>query len=72
MPCRRHTHHDHRIRTEQFDLFAAPGHEAVPTPAWVALPEETRRALTRLMVQLILDQADGARVPQPKEMRCDV
>ena len=62
--------HDHRPRTTQFDLFAAPGGAAVPTPAWGALPEETRRALTCLMVQLMLDHADGAR--GPKEARDDV
>ena len=56
--------HDHRTRTTQFDLFTAPGGEAVPTPAWGALPEEARRVLTRLMVQLLLDHADDAREPR--------
>jgi hypothetical protein len=64
MRCRRKVLHDHRFRTAQFDLFAAPGGKAMPTPAWGALPEETRRALTRLMVQLLLDHADDARWPR--------
>ena len=71
MRCQRKVRHDHRSRTTQFDLFAAPGDEAVLTPAWGAFPEETRPALTRLMVQLLLDHAD-ARGPQPEEARDDV
>ena len=61
MRCQRKVRHDHRSRTTQFDLFAAPGAAAVPTPGWSALPEEARRALTHLMAQLFLDHADGAR-----------
>ena len=64
--------HDHRTRTTQFDLFAAPGGRAEPTPAWGALPEETRLALTRLMVRLILDHAPDAGGPQPEEAHHDV
>jgi hypothetical protein len=64
MRCQRKVRHDHRSRTTQFDLFAAPGDAAVPTPGWGALPEEARRALTRLMVQLLLDHADDAREPR--------
>jgi hypothetical protein len=71
MRCQRKVRHDHRART-QFDLFAAPGGEAVPTPAWGVLPEETRSALTRLIVQLILDHADDARGPQPEEALHDI
>jgi hypothetical protein len=71
MRCQRKVRHDHRTRTAQFDLFAAPGDEMVPMPAWGALPEETRRALTRLMVQLILDHADN-HGPGRKEARHDV
>jgi hypothetical protein len=40
-------------------------------PAWGALPEETRSALTGLMVQLILDHAD-ARGPQLEEAGHDL
>lgn len=64
MRCQRKVRHDHRSRTAQFDLFTAPGDKAMPTPAWGALPEETRRALTRLMVQLLLDHADDVRGPR--------
>jgi hypothetical protein len=71
MRCQRNVHHDHRTRTTQFDLFAAPGGEAVPTPAWGALPEEARSALTRLMVRLILEHADDPRGPPPEEARHD-
>jgi hypothetical protein len=70
MRCQRHVRPDQRTRTTQFDLFAALGGETVPTPAWGALPEDTRRTLTRLMVQLILDHADDARGPE--EARDDV
>ena len=72
MQCQRYVRHDRRSRTIQIDLFAAPGGEALPTPAWDAVPEETRSALIRLMVHLILDHADDARGPQPKEARHDI
>jgi hypothetical protein len=72
MQCQRHVRHDQRSRTTQFDLFAAAGDEAVPTPGWNALPKETRSALIRLMVQLILDHADDAHGPQPKEAGHDI
>ena len=64
MRCQRKVGHDHRSTTTQFDLFAAPGDAAVPMPGWGALPEEARRALTRLMVQLLLDHADDAHEPR--------
>ena len=47
MRCQRHVRPDQRTRTTQFDLFAALGGETVPTPAWGALPEDTRRTLKR-------------------------
>jgi hypothetical protein len=72
MHCQRNARHDHRTRTTQFDLFAARGGGAVPAPAWGALPEETRSALTRLMVQLMLDHAHDARGSQPEEVRRDI
>ena len=72
MRSQRNVRHDHRTRTPQLDLFVAPRGEAVPAPAWGALPEETRLALTRLMVRLILDHAHDARGPQPEEARHDV
>lgn len=45
--------------THQLDLFSRPVAETVEIPPWQALPEETRRRLTRLMVRLILDHVDG-------------
>jgi hypothetical protein len=51
--------------TYQFDLFSNP-HDAkiAQPPPWQALPEETRRTLTKLMVSLILDHVDGERAVQ--------
>jgi hypothetical protein len=40
-------------RSQQIDLFDG----VTPTPAWRDLPEETRGALTCLMVRLILEHA---------------
>ena len=58
--------------THQFDLFSNPHDaETVPTPQWQALPDETRRALTRLMVRLILDHVDGGRASDRQEARHD-
>jgi hypothetical protein len=37
----------------------------------MARQPETRRRLTKLMVRLILDHADGERVPEREEMRHD-
>ena len=45
-----------QLTTDQFDLFS--NHHDVETPQWQALPAETRRTLTKLMVRLILDHAD--------------
>lgn len=51
-------------KTHQFDLFSNPhGAEPAQTPQWQALSEETRQAPTKLMVRLILEHADGDRVP---------
>jgi hypothetical protein len=58
--------------TYQFDLFSNPHDaETAQMPQWQALPAETRRRLTKLMVRLILDHADGERVPEREEMRHD-
>jgi len=62
MRCQRKMRQNHRSRTTQFDLFAAP--DVAATPGWNALPEEARRALTHLMAQLLLDHAEGARGPR--------
>ncbi|MGE3988915.1 hypothetical protein [Pseudorhodoplanes sp.] len=45
--------------THQSDLFFNSAPQTVQIPPWQALPEETRRLLTRLMVRLILDRVDG-------------
>jgi hypothetical protein len=70
MRWQRNVRHGQQTRTRQFDLFATPGGTAMPTPTWGALPEETRRTLTRLIVQLILGHADDA--CGPGEVRDDV
>lgn len=60
-------------KTHQFDLFSNP-HDAkmAQMPQWQALPIEARQALTRLMVCLILDHADGELARKRQEMRHDV
>jgi hypothetical protein len=51
--------------THQFDLFSSPpAVEAAQIPPWQALPEETRRRLTGLMVRLILDHVGDERAVQ--------
>jgi hypothetical protein len=71
---RRRRKHSHDLRGEpcQIDLFAPvrPG-GATGTPGWIDLPEETREALTRLMVRLILDHTDKGRARSSKEMGYD-
>jgi hypothetical protein len=69
MRCQRKVHHDHRSRTTQFDLFARADDREVSS-VWRALPEETRRALTRLLLQLLPEYADDAR--GPREARDDI
>ena len=46
-------------RSQQIDLF--DGVTPTQTPAWRDLPEETRGALTGLMVRLILEHAQISR-----------
>ena len=56
----------------QFDLFANPhDRRSARIPQWQALPVETRLTLTKLMVRLILDHADGERDPHREETRHD-
>jgi hypothetical protein len=46
--------------TYQFDLFSSQDDaKTVQTPQWKALPAQTRRSVTKLMVSLILDHIDG-------------
>jgi len=61
------------LTTYQFDLFSTP-HDAgtAQIPQWQALPAETRRRLTRLMVRLILDHSDSEPAPEREEMHHDV
>jgi hypothetical protein len=73
MQRQRSLRHQHQSRTQQFDLFGEPdGDGAVQSPEWQALPNETRQALTDLMVRMILDHAQEACRPQPEERRHDV
>ncbi|WP_022726753.1 hypothetical protein [Fodinicurvata sediminis] len=57
---------------DQFDLFSKPNDaKMVATPQWQALPAETRRSVTTLMVSLILAHIDGERTPGQEETRHD-
>jgi len=57
----------------QLDLFADPNAvEIAQTPLWHALPVETRRALTQLMVRLVLDHATSCCVLEQGKMQRDV
>ncbi|MFI0849579.1 hypothetical protein [Mesorhizobium sp. IMUNJ 23232] len=49
--------------TYQFDLFSRLNDTdtMMEAPRWQALPVETRRSLTKLMVRLILDHVGGDR-----------
>ena len=59
--------------TYQFDLFSNPhALGTAQTPQWQALPSEARRALTKLMVRLILDHVEGGGAPERREARHDV
>ena len=56
----------------EVELFSNPHDvETTQTTQWQALPVETRRTLTRLMVRLILDHADGERPSERGETRHD-
>lgn len=50
----------------QFELFSGPNDTdtMVEAPQWRALPVETRRSVTKLMVRLILDHVGGDRASQ--------
>jgi hypothetical protein len=52
----------HRLAAAQFDLFAPP---SVTQPSlqleWQHLPEDTREAVTKLMVRLLLEHGRGDR-----------
>ena len=59
-------------KTFQFDLFAIPHDALEQTPQWQALPAETRLTLTKLIVRLLLNHADGDVAREREEMRHDV
>jgi hypothetical protein len=57
----------------EVELFSNPHDvETTQTTQWQALPVETRRTLTTLMVRLILDHADGDLAREWEEARHDV
>ncbi len=61
-----------KYTTYQFDLFSKPSDaDTMQTPQWQALPVETRRSVTKLMVSLFLDHVDGERSPGPEDARHD-
>lgn len=54
--------------TYQFDLFSSQRNaKPMQTPQWQALPAETRRSVTRLMIRLILDHIEGERAVQRED-----
>lgn len=54
--------------TYQFDLFSAPHcGKTAGIPRWPELPDETRQALTVLIVRLFVDHANCQRATQMKE-----
>ncbi len=58
----------HQSMTYQFDLFSAPHRRMTAAmPQWPELPEETRQALTVLIVRLFVDHANCGRTSQRKE-----
>ncbi|MGQ8631327.1 hypothetical protein ACUTJJ_07580 [Agrobacterium sp. DKPNP3] len=58
----------HQPMTYQFDLFSAPQRgKTGGMPQWPELPEETRQALTVLIVRLFVDHARCEPVSQQKE-----
>ncbi len=61
----RHCHLVTQRHDPQFDLFGPPGlaSGARPEPTWRLLPDETRRAVTSLMVRLILEHGSADRRP---------
>jgi len=56
-------------KTYQFDLFSRLNDTDTSTeaPQWQALPVETRRSVTKLMVRLILDHVGADRAGQQED-----
>jgi hypothetical protein len=65
-------HHHLQSKRYQYDLFAQPVRGVTALgPEWRTLPAETRQALTKLMVRLILGHMHGACQVDQKEARHD-
>lgn len=65
-------HHYLRSKPSQFELFAPLDTEgSAEMPEWKTLPEETRRALTSLIVRLLLDHTRSDQLLQREEVRYD-
>ena len=62
-PAQRSRHRqDQRRQEPQMDLFASGQSSGViGAPAWLQLPTEVQRTLTRLIAQLILEHADKSK-----------
>ena len=59
---RSRTTQDQRRKAPQMDLFASGQSSGViGAPAWLQLPTEVQRTLTRLIAQLILEHADKSK-----------
>ena len=58
----------------QLDLFGLPASTGFeqPVPSWRVLPEETRRAVTEMLVRLLLDHGRVDRRPIGTETVDDV
>lgn len=57
-----------QFTTYQFDLFSSARSAKTPAiPRWQTLPEGTQRALTALIVRLLVDHASGESASQSKE-----
>ena len=72
MRSQQHRYHQHRRRTQQFDLFMESDNARRQRPDWDMLPPQTRQALTDLMARLILDHKEEERDLLPRETRHDV
>lgn len=62
-----------KSKTYPFDLFSRLNDTdmTTETPQWQALPVETRRSVTKLMVRLILDYVGSDRAVQREDANHD-
>ncbi|WMT79505.1 hypothetical protein [Bradyrhizobium sp. Ash2021] len=64
---------DRRRKAPQMDLFASGQSSGViGAPAWLQLPTEVQRTLTRLIAQLILEHADKSKSAAMTEVGHDL